>query len=75
MGPEACEPSEAVGSFVFLYHTPDVTLSEEQLVEPRLGSSAEEPPSIGSSGPVFLCPGFGWRRELGRSQGPGLVMP
>ena len=75
MGPEAHEPSEAMGSFVFLCHTPNVTLSEEQLAGPHLGSNAEEPPSIGSSGPVFLCPVLGWRCELGRSQGPGLVVP
>jgi hypothetical protein len=29
-----------------------------------------EPPSLGSSGRVFLCPGLGWRCWLGRSQGP-----
>ena len=74
MGLEAHEPQEAVGSFVFLCHAPEVTLSEEQLVGPHLGSGTEEPPSIGSSGHVFLCPGLGWRHEPGRSQRPGLIV-
>jgi len=56
------EPPEAAGSFVFLCHAPDVTLSEEQLTGARLGSDAEESPGIGSLGLVFLCPGFGWHR-------------
>jgi hypothetical protein len=52
-----------------------VTLSDEQLAGPHLGSDAREPPSIGSLGLVFLCPGLGWRREPGRSQGPGSDVP
>ena len=62
MGSGAREPSEAMGSFVFLCHAPDMTLSEEQLVGARLGSGAGEPPGIGSPGLVFLCPGLGWHR-------------
>jgi hypothetical protein len=61
-GPEAPEPSEAAGSFVFLCHAPDVTLLEEQLVGACLGSDAREPADIGSLGLVFLCPGLGWHR-------------
>jgi len=48
-----------------------MTLSKEQLAGPCLGSDVEEPPSIGSSGPVFLCLGLGWRREPGRSKRSG----
>jgi hypothetical protein len=60
VGLEAPEPPEAVGSFVFLCHAPDVTLSEEQLIGARLESGAREPPGIGSPGLVFLCLGLGW---------------
>ena len=59
VSPKAPEPPEAVGSFVFLCHAPDVTLSEEQLAGACLGSGAGEPPGIGSLGLVFLCPGLG----------------
>ena len=59
-GPKALEAREAMGSFVFLCHALDMTLSEEQLVGARLGSDAKEPPGIGSLGLVFLCPGLGW---------------
>ena len=59
MGPEAPEPPEAVGSFVFLCHAPDMTLSEEQLAGACLGSGAREPLGIGSLGLVFLCSGLG----------------
>jgi hypothetical protein len=59
VGLEAREPLEAVESFIFLCHAPDVTLSEEQLAGLRLGSSVEESPSIGSLRPIFLCPGLG----------------
>ena len=62
MGPEAPEPSEAEGSFFFLCHAPDVTLSEEQLAEACLGSDAREPTGISSLGLVFLCSGLGWHR-------------
>jgi hypothetical protein len=62
VGPEAFEPSEAVESFVFLCHTLDVTLSEEQLTGAHLGSNAREPPGIDSLGLVFLCPGLGCYR-------------
>ena len=58
MGLEAHEPLEAVGSFVFLCHALDVTLSKEQLAGPRLGSGAEEPMSISCLGLVFLCLGL-----------------
>ena len=56
------EPLEAVGSFVFLCHAPDVTLLEEQLAGARLGNNAREPSGIGILGLVFLCPGLGWCR-------------
>jgi hypothetical protein len=74
-GPESPEPPEATGSFVFLCHAPDMTLSQEQLAWARLGSDALsqeqlawarlgsdawEPPGIGSLGLVFLCLGLGW---------------
>jgi hypothetical protein len=59
MGSEAPKPLEATGSFAFLCHAPDVTLSEEQLVGARLGSDAKEPQGIYSLGFVFLCPGLG----------------
>ena len=59
VGLEAPEPPEAMGSFVFLCHAPDVTLSEEQLVVVRRGSDARVPLGIGSLGLVFLCPGLG----------------
>jgi hypothetical protein len=49
-------------SFVFLCHTPDMTLSKEQLAEAHLGSGAREPPDIGSLGLVFLYLGLGWHR-------------
>ena len=62
MGLEAHEPSEAVGSFVFLCHAPDLTMLEEQLAGARLGSGARKPRGIGSPGLVFLCPGLGWHR-------------
>jgi hypothetical protein len=38
MGPKAPEPPKAMGSFVFLCHAPDVTLSGEQLVGHVLGA-------------------------------------
>jgi hypothetical protein len=60
VGPEALEPLEAAGIFVFLCHAPDMTLSKEQLVGACLGSDAREAPGIGSLGIVFLCPGLGW---------------
>jgi hypothetical protein len=50
MGSEAPEPSKAAGSFVFLCHSPDVTLSEERLVGACLGSGAKEPPGISGLG-------------------------
>ena len=50
MGLKALEPSEATRSFVFLCHTPDLTLLEEQLVEACLGRDAREPLGIGSLG-------------------------
>ena len=56
------ELREAVGSFVFLCHAPDMTLSEEQLAGARLGSGTREPPGIGSLGLVFLCLGLGLHR-------------
>jgi hypothetical protein len=59
MGPEALEPPEAAGSFVFLCHASDVTLLKEQLVGARLGRNAREPPGIDSLGLVFLCLGLG----------------
>ena len=62
MGLEAHEYPEAVGSFVFLCHTLDMTLSEEQLVGACLGSDAKEPPAIGSLALIFLCLGLGWHR-------------
>jgi len=37
-----------MGSFVFLCHTLDMTLLEEQLVGACLGSGAREPLGIGS---------------------------
>ena len=46
MGLEAPEPPEAMESFVFLCHAPDMTLSEEQLVGARLGSDAKDPLGI-----------------------------
>jgi hypothetical protein len=58
MGPKGPEPPEAVESFVFLCHIPDMTMLEEQLAEARLGSGAREPSSIGGPGLVFLCPGL-----------------
>jgi len=62
VGPEAREPSEATGSFVFLCHALDVTLLEEQLAGACLGSGTREPPGIGSLGLAFLCLGLGWHR-------------
>ena len=59
-GTEAPEPSEVAGSFVFLCHAPDVTLSVEQLAGAHLGSGARERLGIGSPGLVFLCLGLGW---------------
>jgi hypothetical protein len=61
-GPEAPKPPEAMGRFVFLCHVSDVTLSEEQLIGTRLGSSARDPPGIGGLRLVFLCPGLHWHR-------------
>jgi hypothetical protein len=49
---------EAAGSFVFLCHTSDVTLSKEQLIGARLGSDTKEPPVIDSLGLIFLCLGL-----------------
>jgi hypothetical protein len=57
VGSEALEPLEAAGSFVFLCHTPDVTLSKEQLIGARLGSDTKEPPVIDSLGLYLLVPG------------------
>ena len=59
MGPEAPEPPEVAGSFIFLCHALDVTMSEEKLAGARLGSDAWEPPGISSLGLVFLCSGLG----------------
>ena len=67
MGPEAPEPPEAMGSFVFLCHAPDVTLLEEQLVGPCLGSDVGEPPSISSLGPCLLVLGP-WLASLARQE-------
>ena len=58
-GPKALEAREAMGSFVFLCHAPDVTLSKEQLARACLGSNTKEPLAIGSLGLVFLCSGLG----------------
>jgi hypothetical protein len=58
MGSEAPEPSKAMESFVFLCHTLDMTLLEEQLAEAHLGSGAREPPDISGPGLVFLCLGL-----------------
>jgi hypothetical protein len=62
VGFETPEPLGTTGSFVFLCHAPNVTLSEEQLVGACLGSDTREPPGIGSLELVFLCPGLGWHR-------------
>jgi hypothetical protein len=43
MASEAPEPSKAAKSFVFLCHTPDMTLLEEQLAEARLGVEPGSP--------------------------------
>jgi hypothetical protein len=59
MGPEALEPPEAMRSFVFLCHAPNMTISEEQLVGSCLRSDAREPLGIGSLGLVLLCLGLG----------------
>ena len=71
---ECHAPGRLREGFVFLCHAMDVTLSGDQLVGPCLGSSAEETPSISSSGPIFLCTGLGWCREPGRSHGLGSVV-
>jgi hypothetical protein len=59
MGLEAPEPPMAVKNFVFLCHTPDMTLLEEELAGAHLGSGAREPPGIDGPRLVFLCPGLG----------------
>jgi hypothetical protein len=66
-----CGPRSPRGSFVLWCHTPCVTLSEKWPVMLYRRGSTGEPLSLGSLGRVFLCPGLGWRRQPGRSQGPG----
>jgi hypothetical protein len=66
---EAPEPSEAMESFVFLCHAPNMTLSEEQLVEACLGSDAREPLGISSLGLVFFCPSLSWHLSQARAKG------
>jgi hypothetical protein len=57
MGLEATEPLRLAKEFVFLCHTPCVTLSEERLTELRPWGNAGEPPKPWWLGAPLFFPG------------------